>query len=497
MNISIQDYINLAPFKTPEHNQDPNEAYFSRLGPMTVEDNARELHRRLGLVRQWFNFDDIHNIYDVGSFGLIESVTLSRTFSNATVHAFEPTPDNIARCQNVYDQLPEDLKQRIILNKFAANDKTGSIKFYPLDPEASRSPNFGIASKFKLIDGLNGTFLNEHWVQKEIEVHAFRLDDYCTLFNRSAPDLIWMDVQGAELDVLRGLGDKLSNVKIIITEAGKEAYYHGHGLHQEIDAFLVQNGFKEIVSARRDCHAYEYDVVYVNTAHMKTNTQMEPKKMKWEEDLVKDIRFMDYRDDLDENDGSILECPNYTRQILVRHPVTQVQQTQTPCNIENIKSRLTQLQPCRAILEIGVDCNIDYTEMTSSKTFLEYKQQDTIYIGVDITDKSYLDDPSRNIYTIKTSSYNIDEVMAFARSKGVEEIDFLFIDGLHGINECLIEWEYTRWLSAHGIVGWHDTASHPGPYLFTKYLNPALWNVIPNCCSASTNDYGIGFATRK
>jgi len=265
MNMTITEYTSLTPFRIPKENQDPNEVYFSRLAPMTVEDNARELYRRLNAVRQWFDFRKIRNVYDIGSFGLIESLTLSRTFLEATIHAFEPTPDNILRCQNVYDQLSDELKQRIIFNKFAANDVTGTIKFYPLDSDASRSPNFGIASKLKLIDGLNGTFLNEHWVQKEIQVPAYRLDDYCTTFYRDAPDLIWMDVQGAELDVLKGLGDKLDNVKIIITEAGKEAYYHGHGLHRDIDVFLTQKGFQEVVSARKDCHAYEYDVTYINT----------------------------------------------------------------------------------------------------------------------------------------------------------------------------------------------------------------------------------------
>jgi hypothetical protein len=108
-----------------------------------------------------------------------------------------------------------------------------------------------------------------------------------------------------------------------------------------------------------------------------------------------------------------------------------------------------------------------------------------------------LDDTEKNIYTIKTSSSNIEQVMDFIRSKGVDKIDYLFIDGDHSINQVLTEWEYTQWLADEGIVGFHDTAVHPGPHMFVKYLNRDEWEVIENACSDNDNDYGVGFAWRK
>ena len=216
--------------------------------------------------------------------------------------------------------------------------------------------------------------------------------------------------------------------------------------------------------------------------------------MKWQDDLIKDIRFGDDRDDLDGNYGRFPEVPDYS--ISVKHPATGVDQTMSQCNVDAIVDHLKKLPACKCILEIGVDCNGTPTEMTSTRTFLDNKLLETIYLGIDIADKSYLNNPELNIFTLQMDAANIDQVMEFAKSKGVTEIDFLFIDGWHSINQVMQEWEYTRFLSPGGIVGFHDTAIHPGPTMFVKYLDRSKWDVMKNSCSVA-NDYGIVFAWRK
>ena len=218
--------------------------------------------------------------------------------------------------------------------------------------------------------------------------------------------------------------------------------------------------------------------------------------MKWQNDLVKDIRYNDYRDDLDWNGGEFLEVP--TRPVDVRHPDTNQSQTMSVCNIENLKNQFNKIKnQCKCILEIGVDCNGIPTEMTATTTFLRHKRDDTFYFGIDLNDKSYLDNPEKNIYTIRQDSSNIDAVMDFIRSKGIAQIDFLFIDGWHSINQVMREWEYTNWLSSQGIVGFHDTSIHPGPNLFVKHLDKTKWDVLENVCSDYKNDWGIGFARKR
>lgn len=167
----------------------------------------------------------------------------------------------------------------------------------------------------------------------------------------------------------------------------------------------------------------------------------------------------------------------------------------TLCNRVSLLKYFSRIKNnCRAILEIGVYRN---GGASFTQALLENKLPQTIYLGVDIEDRSYVDDPSQKIYTIKTSSSNVDDVMKYARSIGITEFDFIFIDGDHSIKQVMCDWEYTQWLSHIGIVGFHDTAYHYGPNYFVHNLKTDIWNVIPNACQHNEDDYGIGFAWKK
>lgn len=147
----------------------------------------------------------------------------------------------------------------------------------------------------------------------------------------------------------------------------------------------------------------------------------------------------------------------------------------------------------KAVLEIGV-CRND--GKSSTWCFLNNKQKETFYFGVDIEDKSFLDSDEENIFTLKTSSSNTEEIMDFVRSKCVDKFDFIFIDGWHSINQVLDDWKFTEFLAEDGIVGFHDTNCHPGPMLFVDHLNTDKYNVI-KCCKTWLVDYGISFVSKK
>jgi hypothetical protein len=204
--------------------------------------------------------------------------------------------------------------------------------------------------------------------------------------------------------------------------------------------------------------------------------------MKWETDLIKDIRWHDPRDD-----------DNYDKSEIVRlKPFDHDWQEEfSQCNRENLTKSFLSLNKPRAILEIGVCRN---NEKSSTYCFLNNKNDDTVYIGIDIVDKSFLNNPNKNIHTIKNRSCNYDENIEKFKELGITEFDYIFIDGWHDINQVLRDWEYTNLLAPNGIVGFHDTSDHPGPYWFMRALNTDIWDVEENtCCS----DHGIGFVRKK
>lgn len=196
---------------------------------------------------------------------------------------------------------------------------------------------------------------------------------------------------------------------------------------------------------------------------------------KWQQDLIKDIRDFTSNDD---NDDMIQRCS------------VEV----SDCNRQALYNQFIRVRDnCRAILEIGVCRN---GENSFTHVFLKNKKQDTIYIGIDLDDKSFLNNKNDNIFTLQSDSSNYEQIINFCKANGVEQFDFIFIDGWHSINQVLRDWEYTNLLSDRGIVAFHDTAYHYGPNRFVNNLNPEKWNVIPNACPVP-DDYGIGFAWKR
>lgn len=239
------------------------------LGPV---DRGRELLRsptglsmdmmaeRLSHIENIIDFNEIKNIIDVGAAHGYESKNLARVFTNARVWAFEPTDEHYRHCLGHFAGLEEDLRSRISIENLALNDVDGPISFYPVDTSRSVGNNTGMASKFKLIDP--NVFRHELSIQREVVVDAVCLNTWCSS-KGIMPDIIWMDAQGAELDILKGADRVLPHVKVILTEAALKPYYHGHTLKPDIDRYLASHGFEELVSARKTGHEYEVDTIYV------------------------------------------------------------------------------------------------------------------------------------------------------------------------------------------------------------------------------------------
>jgi hypothetical protein len=201
--------------------------------------------------------------------------------------------------------------------------------------------------------------------------------------------------------------------------------------------------------------------------------------MKWTTDLIKDIRTNTPFDDVDGATEASNGCT---------HEVTDGNRYALLENFVKVRNN------CSAILEIGVNRN---GANSFTQILLKNKLKSTIYLGVDIDNKSFLDSAHHNIYTIQENSSNFNHVMKYAKYIGITEFDFIFIDGDHSINQVLRDWEYTNFLSRIGIVGFHDTAYHYGPNAFVNSMNLGIWNVIPNSCNNNPNDFGIGFAWKK
>jgi len=166
----------------------------------------------------------------------------------------------------------------------------------------------------------------------------------------------------------------------------------------------------------------------------------------------------------------------------------------TDCNLDVVRSVVSGMRKnntLHAILEIGVNRN---GERSMSRVLMEESPELCHYLGVDIEDKSYLDDPERLIYTVRCSSSDQYKVRDKLREMGVGIIDLLFIDGWHSVNMCVNDWRYTDMLSDTGVVILHDTNSHPGCVALFDAVDEKQYDKQRFCLA---NDYGIAVFRKR
>ena len=81
-------------------------------------------------------------------------------------------------------------------------------------------------------------------INHERTIVTVRLDKYLDQKNLNKIDLLKIDTQGFESEIIEGLGDKISNVKVIITELMFYDYYEKSLSFYDIEKFLIPAGFK-------------------------------------------------------------------------------------------------------------------------------------------------------------------------------------------------------------------------------------------------------------
>ena len=184
--------------------------------------------------------DEVSVIFDVGSLHCLESIELSKVYKNARIYAFEANPDSYKVCL----ENTKDYDNITVINK-AVNDHDGTCVFNAIDPDKTETPwfdgNRGASSLFKA----NGKYDHiEKYVQKEIEVPCIQLETFCEENNIDHIDLIWMDLQGAELIALKSMGRELmSTVKVIHTELEMTPIYKDQCLYEDVNQFLKNYNF--------------------------------------------------------------------------------------------------------------------------------------------------------------------------------------------------------------------------------------------------------------
>lgn len=170
-----------------------------------------------------------HTVFDVGASRGLTSLLFARAFPNAHVRAFEPIPEIAESARLLHKHNP-----KITVECLALHAQSGTQTFHV---------NAFSETSSLLASAATGEGRSYLETCRQIDVAALSLDEYCASNCTTPIDLLKLDVQGCELEVLRGATKTLVHVGAIFAEVLFARYYCGQCGYSELDDFLRGHGF--------------------------------------------------------------------------------------------------------------------------------------------------------------------------------------------------------------------------------------------------------------
>lgn len=214
-----------------------------------------EIHNEVMVLRQIFKNKKDLILFDIGACNFNDSLHLRYNFPQAHIYAFEPDMLNITNCPKQV----HDLSINVV--PIALSDCDNEIKFYPsthyggnehkasgsiLKPKTKKGTSEGLYHDSLLFD-LNG-----------YDIQTVRIDTFCVLNNIKHIDYIHMDVQGAELRVLKGLGDLRPS--LIFAETCEFDTYESDTTLEQFNQYMDSLGY-DVVKQFRDDTLYKLKTI--------------------------------------------------------------------------------------------------------------------------------------------------------------------------------------------------------------------------------------------
>jgi FkbM family methyltransferase len=169
-------------------------------------------------------------IYDIGANVGTWTCLAKSLFPTARVEAFEPLTSHFEGFRRWTAPWPHGVR----LHACALGPVAGSATMHVMnfsDASSLLEPTAAGLDEFKIKPAVTQP------------VSVVTLDAVATKVQLPLPDLIKLDVQGYELEVLRGGQECLRHSRAVLTEVSFKAFYVGQPLFHDVVAFLAGRGF--------------------------------------------------------------------------------------------------------------------------------------------------------------------------------------------------------------------------------------------------------------
>jgi 2-O-methyltransferase len=180
-------------------------------------------------------------ILDVGACDGLDSIIYSRLLPDATIYAFEARRDN-------YQEIIENIETfgctNIIPGNFCLNDCAEITNFFNSRGDSGTKQGWDTSNKSSSLLAPTGHLKEHTWCNfDEEKIQTMRFDS----LGIKQIDFIHLDVQGAEIKLLQGMGRVFDTVKMIWCEVAVTELYAGQPLKKDIEGFLTHAGFRKII----------------------------------------------------------------------------------------------------------------------------------------------------------------------------------------------------------------------------------------------------------
>ena len=168
---------------------------------------------------------EITAIVDGGAAKGTETARLAELFPNASVYAFEPHPRAFSRLQTQFKE-----GGRIRLFPVAISDSVGNTTLH-----LSAKP-----TQTSLLKPIDPKMMNVGSVDVEVTTLARMIESKAV----EKPQLLKLDLQGAELGALRGMDGYMADVLAVLVEVSFRNRYAGGCLYHEVAAELHRSNLR-------------------------------------------------------------------------------------------------------------------------------------------------------------------------------------------------------------------------------------------------------------
>ncbi len=172
---------------------------------------------------------NLEMIIDVGANSGQFTKTANHFYPNASIYTFEPLEDHFLKIKNEFSK-----NEKIKIYNLALGNQENIIMF--------NKNKYGHVSSILEISEENKYYPNEEITKVEVKLTTLDL-----FFKNTIPPnntLLKLDVQGFELEVLKGAKNILKNIEYVIIEANLEKLYTNQPTFTEVNSFLNENEFE-------------------------------------------------------------------------------------------------------------------------------------------------------------------------------------------------------------------------------------------------------------